>query len=437
MLQTIKKILPKPIKKWLIVIKQKTYDQIQRKRLAKRMQLKHAELLKKMKGKDKIKVVFLAVNQSIWKVDTVFQKMLIDPLFEPEVLVCPYVVYGEEEMLKEMRQTYHYFIEKGYPVRKSLKEDGSWLMLDEINPDIVFFTNPHDLTHKEYYENAYLNHLSGYAGYGIAVSKYKNYQDQYNQNFHNAVWQIFLQHKVGMTLSKRYAANKGINTYLVGDTLIEQILGSTNQQEAWKQQNKKKLKVIWAPHHTITANDIKMLPYSTFLQYAEVMRTIAIDLKSTVQFAFKPHPILKSKLYQHPQWGKEKTDRYYKFWQNSSNTQLDEGEYIALFRQSDAMIHDSGAFTAEYIFLDKPVMHLSKKGVENFFNEFAVEAYHCHYKAKSNADILLFIESHISNDSMANARKQFIKKYSYVIGDIELPSELIIKSIKNELGRES
>lgn len=433
----IKKNLPKPVIKLLISIKQKTYYQRQKKILFKSMQLKHTTLLKRIKGKDKIKVVFLAIHKSMWKVDPVFQKMLIDPLFEPEILVCPYMDYGEERMLEDLEQTYHHFIEKGYPVRKSLKEDGSWLMLDEIKPDILFFTNPHDLTHKEYYENAYLNYLSVYAGYGIAVSKYKNYQDQYNQDFHNAVWQIFLQHKVGMTLSKKYAANKGINTCLVGDTLIEQIIESTNQQEAWKQQNKKKLKIIWAPHHTITAGDIKMLPYSTFLQYAEVMRTIAIDLESTVQFAFKPHPILKSKLYQHPQWGKEKTDRYYKFWQNRSNTQLDESEYIALFRQSDAMIHDSGAFTAEYIFLDKPVMHLGKKGIEKFFNEFAVEAYHCHYKAKSNVDILRFIESHISNDSMANAREQFIRKYSYVIGDIELPSELIIKSIKNELGRES
>ena len=434
MLKTIKKILPNPVKRILVTIKIKTYDQWQKKRLFECMQLKHAELLQQIRGKEKIKVVFLAIHKSVWKVDPVFQKMLKDSLFEPEILVCPYIPYGEERMLEDMEQAYQYFIEKGYPVQKSLNSDGSWLTLDEIKPDIVFFTNPHNLTRQEYYEDAYLNYLSCYAGYGIAVSKYRNYQDQYNQDFHNAVWQIFLQHKVGVTLSKKYAANKGINTYLVGDTLIEEMLKSINQQEAWKKQNKKKLKIIWAPHHTITANDIKMLPYATFLNYAEVMINIAKYFEATVQFAFKPHPILKSKLYQHPQWGQEKTDRYYDFWQNSLNTQLDEGEYIALFSQSDAMIHDSASFTAEYLFLNKPVMHLGKKGIESFFNDFAIEAYNCHYKANSSADILRFIDSDISNDPMANIRKKFIKKYSYVVGDIKQPSELVIAKIKNELG---
>ena len=434
MLQTIKKNLPKPVKNLLISIKQKTYNQKQKKQLSKSMQVKHAALLQKIKDKDRIKVVFLAINKSIWKVDLVFQKMLKDPMFEPEILVCPYVVYGESIMLEEMEQTYNYFIKKCYTVRKSLKVDGSWLTLDEIKPDIVFFTNPHDLTYKEYYEDAYLNYLSCYAGYGIAVSRYRNHQDQYNQNFHNAVWNIFLQHETGMILSKKYAANKGENTYLVGDTTIEEMLGARNKKKVWKEQSNKKIKIIWAPHHTITDDDITILPYSTFLKYSQTMIDMAKYFEATVQFAFKPHPILKSKLYQHLQWGKEKTDTYYDFWQNSSNTQLDEGEYIALFKQSDAMIHDSGAFTAEYVFLNKPVMHLGKKGIESFFNDFAIEAYNCHYKANSSADILKFIDSDISNDPMENIRKKFIKKYLYVVGDINQPSELIIAKIKNELG---
>lgn len=138
MLQFVKKRLPKPIKQLLITAKQKTYDQWYKKRLFKRMQLKHAELLKQVKGKEKIKVVFLVIHKSVWKVDPVFQKMLQDPIFEPEILVCPYTSYGEERMLEDMEQAYNYFFAKGYPVRKSLKEDGSWLVLDEVKPDIVF-----------------------------------------------------------------------------------------------------------------------------------------------------------------------------------------------------------------------------------------------------------------------------------------------------------
>lgn len=433
MLQTIKKILPKPVKRSLIVFKQKTYDHWQKKRLAKRMQLKHAELLQQLKGKEKIKVVFLAIHKTMWKVDPVFQKMLKDPLFDPQILVCPYTDYGDERMLEDIELTYSYFIEKGYPVSKSLNDDGSWVKLKTIKPDIIFFTSPHDLTRKEYYENAYLNYLSCYAGYGIAVSKYRNYQDQYNQKFHNSIWKIFLQHETGMELSKQHAINKGKNTCLVGDTTIEAIISSSKKNKAWKEQNREKIKIIWAPHHTITEEDIKMLPYATFLKYSESMVTIAKNFETTIQFAFKPHPILKSKLYRHSQWGKQKTDAYYDFWRNGSNTQLDEGEYIELFKQSDAMMHDSGAFTAEYVFLNKPVLHLGKEGIENFFNDFAIEAYNCHYKTESSADILKFIESDIHSDPLSGKRKEFIKKYSYVFGGEQLPSELIIEEIKNEL----
>src|SRR5699024_6494443 len=145
--------------------KQKTYDQWYKKRLFKKMQVKHAELIEQVKGKQKIKVVFLAIHESIWKVDPVFRKMLEDPFFEPEILVCPYTVYGEERMLEDMQQAYNYYISKGYPVRKAREEDGSWVNLSDIKPDIVFFTNPHNVTRKEYYEDAYLNYLSCYVPY--------------------------------------------------------------------------------------------------------------------------------------------------------------------------------------------------------------------------------------------------------------------------------
>src|SRR5690554_4220639 len=109
MLQVFKRILPTPVKKELIAVKQKKYDQWQKKRIFKRMQVKHAELLKQVKGKEKIKVIFLAIHKSVWKVDPVFKKMLHDPFFEPEILVCPYMPYGEERMLEDMEQAYSYF----------------------------------------------------------------------------------------------------------------------------------------------------------------------------------------------------------------------------------------------------------------------------------------------------------------------------------------
>lgn len=432
MLQVFKRILPKPVKKVLIVVKQKTYDQWQKKRLFKRMQVKHAELLQQLKGKKKIKVVFLAIHKSVWKVDPVFQKMLKDPFFEPEILVCPYTPYGEERMLEDLKQTYSYFIDKGYPVRKSLKEDGLWYTLDEIKPDIVFFTNPHDLTRKEYYEDAYLNYLSCYCGYGMPISKYSNYQGQFNQYFHNAVWKIFVQTQEMVVNYEKHSSRNGLNIHLVGDNIVEQLSQKDlATQSQWKDNSQRK-KIIYAPHHTIM--DDEQLSLGTFIEHGEYIRELASKTKEQLYWSFKPHPILKSKLYLHPKWGKEKTDEYYNFWEISDFSQLDEGEYLDLFIHSDALILDSSSFLGEYLFTQKPMLYLLKDNVENFMSEFGLLCLKACYQAKSSIDIDGFLKDIIlSNDPLKEKRKNVIKTFREDINQEENTSTLIFELIKREL----
>lgn len=432
MLKAIKRVLPKPVKRVLITTKIKTYDQWQKKRLFERMQLKHAELLQQIKGKEKIKVVFLAIHKSVWKVDPVFQKMLKDPFFEPEILVCPYTPYGEERMLEDMEQAYDYFKEKGYLVRKSRNEDGSWIKLEELKPDLVFFTNPHNLTRKEYYEDAYLNYLSCYAGYGMPISKYSNYQGQFNQYFHNAVWKIFVQTQEMVVNYKKHSSRNGLNIHLVGDNVVEQLSQkSLAVQSQWKDNSQRK-KIIYAPHHTIEDNE--QLSLGTFLEYGEYFKKIANQNKEEIYWSFKPHPILKSKLYIHPKWGKQKTDEYYRFWETSKFSQLDEGEYIDLFIHSDALILDSSSFLGEYLFTQKPMVYLLKKNVEDFMSEFGLLCLKVCYKARLSIDIDGFLKEIIlSNDPLKENRKNVIRAFREDIGKEENTSSLIFGLIKHEL----
>src|SRR5690606_301766 len=163
MLDLLKKLLPTTLKDWLRPFKMKLVDNPKKRKLFLHMQKQHQALLQQIKGKEKIKVVFLAIHKSVWKVDSVFKKMLDDPFFEPLILVCPYTPYGEERMRQDMQECYEYFQDKGYPVLYSYhEEENRWITLKEIQPDIVFFTNPHNLTRKEYYEDAYINYLSCY-----------------------------------------------------------------------------------------------------------------------------------------------------------------------------------------------------------------------------------------------------------------------------------
>lgn len=382
MLALLRKILPIQVKNAIRPVKTNFTDPLLKTILFHWMQRKHNSLIKSKKGKARLRVVFLVIHRSVWKVDSVFQKMLNDPLFEPIILVCPYTNYDDSRMWDELNETYEYFNSKGYKTVSSYnQETGSWLDLTELEPDIVFFTNPHRLTMRQYYEDAYLKYLTCYVPYSFDVSRYENYQSQYNQYFHNAMWRIFAPHNEGLNIFKQHSQAKGNNVILTGYPFIESIKNAKDDNFVWKEQSKIKKKIIWAPHHTI---DMPSLPYASFLKIACFMQQMAIKFSEDVQFAFKPHPILKSKLYNHSDWGKEKTDDFYSFWNASENTQYCDGEYTALFFHSDAMIHDSGSFLAEYLFVKKPVLYTSNlepSYMREFYNDFGLIALDSHFIA--------------------------------------------------------
>lgn len=431
MLSAFKSILPMPVKKALYPIKNRTYDQWQKKRLFKQMQVKHAELIEQIKGKQKIKVVFLAIHESVWKVDPVFKKMLADPFFEPEVLVCPYTVYGEERMLQDMEQAYKYFSNKGYPVQKSRKADGSWITLDDLKPDIVFFTNPHNLTRKEYYEDAYLNYLSCYVPYHHEVV---TNAEQFNQNFHIAQWKIFATNEVSKKITSKISPTKGENVSVTGYPIAEKLLATQkveNSRKCWK-NNDQRVRIIWAPHHSIEMN--KNVPYSNFIAYADFFKSLSKAYKDKVVWSFKPHPLLKQKLYLHDDWGISKTDEYYEYWSNQEYSQLDEGDYIDLFRTSTAMIHDSGSFLAEYLYLQKPVTFLmSQLNNGQHYSQFGKSALESCEKSYNKEDIQNFVDKVIVDTRIRKEHLSFLDKYISPYSKNKTPSERILEIILNNL----
>ncbi|AJI56765.1 UDP-N-acetylglucosamine 2-epimerase family protein [Francisella philomiragia] len=410
---------------------EKKLETFEKKIVSLEMKQRHQELLKTIKNKQKIKVVFLAIHKSVWKVDNVFKKMLDDPYFEPLILVCPYTVYGEDRMWEDMEDTYKYFEEKGYPLLSSYnKEEDRWLSLEEIMPDIVFFMNPHGLTKKEYYEDAYLNYLSCYAGYGMHTAHFNSGQSQYNQLFHNAVWKIFVQNNNMYKEYLKHSRDK-YNLHLIIDNIVEEIVSINKEtKKAWKNPETHK-KIIFAPHHSIFNDGI--LNLGNFLKFAEMLKQQVLKSKETITWSFKPHPILKQKLYLYSEWGKEKTDEYYSFWNTQINSQLDEGEYIELFKQSDAIIHDSASFIAEYIFTNKPMLYLMNDNTRSNLNAFGNNCLNTATEAWNEEDIKTFIDNLFKNiDNKKDDRNNFIEEYFRNLGENKKSSD-IVKIIKKSI----
>lgn len=207
--------------------------------------------------------------------------------------------------------------------------------------------------------------------------------------------------------------NHAENMIVTGVPVMDILLKDKKEFEnPWRQNGKKR--IIYAPHHTISSETFKSMSpydYSTFLKYADHILELAQKYNESTEWAFKPHPLLRAKLNQI--WGVERTDAYYRRWRDLENAQVSEGEYIGLFKHSDAMIHDCGSFKIEYLYTGNPVMYLMNNGQEyDYPNTQTLKALELHYQAFEMKDIETFILNVVNEvDILKEARGEFLAQY--------------------------
>lgn len=375
---------------------------------------KYKKNLEKIRQKDKITVVFFVVHGSLWKCAEVYKLIAQDPRFDPVVVICPNINFGEEYMLQEMDKTHDSFLSKGYRVIKAYDENSQqWLdVKNKINPDIVFFTDPGKVSISRYYVANFLNCLTVYIPYGIMAANIQRIQ--YDLVFHNLIWRCYYETAIHKEMARAYATNKGINVVIAGFPMFDVFFNRAySPGDVWKIKDRDVKRIIWAPHYSIE-NNKKRYAFANFLRDYQFMLDIAGQCAGRIQVAFKPHPMLKPALYNHPCWGKKRTDAYYQAWANAKSGQLEEGDYIDLFLTSDAMILDSISFITEYCCTGKPSLFLVRdETIVNKFNEYGRMAFDIIYKAANHAEVLDFINSTVlaGNDSLLVQRQAFIEKY--------------------------
>lgn len=375
-------------------------------------QWRYNQILRVKRKKEKITVAFFIISESVWKTEELYRLLERDGRFNPVMIICPYIPYGEDNMLKEMNGTYGYFHVRGYNVFKTYKQESTeWLdVKKEISPDIIFFFTPHNITRKEYYIKNFNNCLNCYVPYTFQTTY--NYESMYNRPFHYLLWKAYYQTKIHKQIALKHASNKAKNVIVSGYPGIDVFLKASEISAGSRQKAKTKKSVIWAPHHTIEGEGLN-LNFSNFLQYHEFIIEIAKKYRDSVYLTFKPHPILRSKLNKEEIWGRRRTDEYYKFWKESDFCDLNEGNYDNLFLESDAMIHDSDSFLGEYLALNKPVLYTRKDDfVEDRQNDFGKSAMKMHYQARNEQDIIDFIANVVikGKDTLKDARTDWVNE---------------------------
>ena len=372
-------------------------------------------MVRKLRRKSQINVVFVASFLSQWKYQPLYELMKKTPRFNPIILVAP---------MRHHEQSPDYF-----ELKRKLFADNiefiDFVSLSEtdknirksLNPDVLFYTQPYyHIYDKRVDSHSFKNKLICYSDYGFIIG---NYEWEYDSEFLNRAWIVFSSSSFYKRQSSLYAINKGRNAQVVGYLNADRYAqyeanpSLSKNRNSWKPQEKLKKRIVWTPHFSITQDTV--LHQGNFLQMADDMLLIAKKYADQVQFSFKPHPSLYSLLVRHPQWGKERTDAYYEQWAKGENTQLDNGEFIDLFVTSDAIINDSGSFIAEYIYSKNPALNCFANMEETIqrLNNLMKMALKCQYIGSSVEEIERFINDVVldGHDILYEKREAFYEKY--------------------------
>ena len=376
---------------------------------------RHRRRVAMVKQRGKARVVILAMSVAMWKYQHLYEALSGDSRFEVTIVISPSIDYDHEQRTRDVCALRQYFDARQMPyVDFDLSEDSAPLDISQqIDPDIIFYPQPYE--HLLVDEHDCINHydrLLCYYPYAFMTGRGKF---SYDFHFHNLAWRLYyanqeIKHEAEMT-----AANHGRNVRIVGHPNGDDF-ATWSGNDPWRvmSDGRRRKRIIWAPHFSFN-DKFGQLPRANFLWMAHFMLDVAQRYKEFIQIAFKPHPRLLTELYAHHEWGRTRTDDYYKMWSEMENTQLETGGYVDLMMSSDAMIHDSGSFVIEYFYTHKPVMFVSRD-INHFLtgqSSFSREAFAQLYIGKDEREILDFIDQVVlgEDDPMLPKRMDFYRRH--------------------------
>lgn len=365
----------------------------------------HARQVKKWRSsldKEVLNVVFEVYHIGMWKNDELLKRMMAHPRINPVVWIVPH--YAEWDNEANMANARAHFEAMGatmavysdYPTMESLNE--RWPI------DLLFLAEPYVFNFWDKHKRSILDVPFAFVSYCFRNSVLPVL---YNQVLQNVALFNFCENEYVRQLASGIMDNRGVNMRAVGYPFGDCLLAAEKRSRSCARKC-----IVWAPHWTVV-NTRQFVKNGTFLDTAEPMLALARKFEDEVDFVFKPHPSLHNMLAGVPEWGAVRADEYWQAWRELPNGRIEEGEYLELFRESDALIHDCGSFTFEYLYMDKPCMFLMVEEKYPAYNQMAEEALECYHQGRTREEIEAFIRTAVlgGQDTKAGVRREFREKY--------------------------
>ena len=387
--------------------------------------------VKKISQKDKIKVCFVMYEVAMWCGDDLYNFFAQDERFEPTIYLCLRRDQAENEFIvKDFMNGVEQLKSRGLNV-VALEEDD----VDIPKQDIIIYLVPYlyRLPKAFIIEEVTLKTLAVHIPYALDVVLHDI--PFYSQKLFLVAWKVFFTSE----LQRKIYAEKSITGIprgvYGGYPRMDHFFKRRSEFHFdWKMARPDAKKIIWAPHHSIP--DDSLIKGATFQWNYQFLYEFAKAHPET-SWVVKPHPNLVyqtivAKIFS----SVEDYEEYLRKWDDLPNAQVYTGAYYQdVFATSDGMIHDSCSFTAEYQYVNKPMIYLTRETQK--FNELGEEILKVSYLVDGRdldaiAEMIqtVFIEG---KDDKAAARKEIFDKYlNYWKYNGMSASEFIYKSIADE-----
>lgn len=335
---------------------------------------RYKKIIKKLRNKKQIRVLFLVSENSKWKAQSLYDLMAKSEKFEPVIAltVLKGVHKGLDITRNNIEDDFNYFKNKGMNVIKAY-QNNEYLDLKTFKPDIVFYQQPWDIADIQAPKVVSKFALTYYIPY--YVNNYELQPIEYEQNLHKHVYKYYVLNKWWEEEYKRKSTLT--NVYGLGNPILDNFKLNENNTDD-------KNYVIYAPHysfdHELNKNPVN---YGTFLDNGELILEFA-QRHPEQNWVFKPHPQLKFALYK--VWGKDKTDKYYKDWEKVGLGCYDSS-YIDLFLDSKLLITDCDSFLLEYFCTSNPIIHIVSEHCNAKVSDFSRKIFNTFYKVSNNAEL--------------------------------------------------
>ena len=383
-----------------------------------------------IRRKDKIKIGFVLYEASQWSGDELYNLFIEDKRFETTIFFCKRVTNGNNDLFeKDFSDGVERFKSHGLkvvPIRGR--------RANVPNQDVIICLTPYFSRLPSVFKpaNISLKTLVAHTPYSLSISiRVKGF---YNRSIFHVAWKIFHSSVAGLKTYAKYntvGMPRGVfSGYPRMDIFFKQ---NADFKFDWKMIRPDAKKIIWAPHWSINS----VTRYATFQWNYKFMYEFAKAHPET-SWVVKPHPGLYFTAVQEKVFPSlEAFEAYLQAWNDLPNAQVYTGGYYqAIFATSDGMIHDSGSFIAEYQYVDKPMIFLTRAG--EIFNDLGNAILNVSYcvDGKDHKAIAATLKRVIidGKDSKSAARKKnFNKHLNYPKYNGMLASEFIYHSIADEL----